>query len=511
MSVIAAGLNTNVFFLAIVALLTCIILHFLIKTIFGIKKKEAQVCETESVKETPAEESFAETAATETRTSAKSKKRSQWKGKTDYSHQWLVKNLKGHPGTVLLVDFSPNGKFMAATCDETIATVDSASIAARQHKQHPRRPPTPSPPPPPPPPRIPVEELALHLQRYIMTKTTMWTRGYPVEIESNSTKAMMYINPPTRPKPRPTTSWDVNAPEFVPGSQTDSGRSSWGSTPRSDSDEEADTVEHVCVRCDRKFKMTRDGEYVREESCFHHWGRVMGNKFECCNKFLGANGCTVSRFHVWNGTQSGMNGPLEGYVRARLPRGGVYAVDAEMCYTTAGLELASIAFIAVDGHIVYKEYVKPTAPVVDCNTRFSGIRPRDLQTAEKTLRDVQNDILGFVGTDTILIGHALENDLRALKLLHTTVVDTSDLYPHARGFPLRRSLRALSMEVLGRPVRNRKSGGHSPVEDARAALDLVLLMVHRDRAAASTASQTAARISSQLPVLQPYDPLVCAA
>ncbi|RVE49586.1 hypothetical protein evm_005814 [Chilo suppressalis] len=135
MSVIAAGLNTNVFFLAIVALLTCIILHFLIKTIFGIKKKEAQVCETESVKETPAEESFAETAATETRTSAKSKKRSQWKGKTDYSHQWLVKNLKGHPGTVLLVDFSPNGKFMAATCDDgSVLLWDIRDLNQKEHK-----------------------------------------------------------------------------------------------------------------------------------------------------------------------------------------------------------------------------------------------------------------------------------------------------------------------------------------------------------------------------------------
>ncbi|CAG9786723.1 unnamed protein product [Diatraea saccharalis] len=504
---IEAGLNTNVFVLAVIAILSCTILHYLFKTIFGNKKKEAQVHQTESVKETPVEEAVAETPVTETRTSAKSKKRAQWKGKTDYSHQWLVKNLKGHPGTVLLMDFSSNGKFMAATCDETITTVETAGIAVRQQKQQHRRQPPSSPPSPPPPPRIPVEELVHHLQKYILSKTTMWARGYPVEIETNSTKAMMYVNPPTRPKPRPATSWDVNAPEFVPGSQTDSGRSSWGSTPRSDSDEEADTVEHVCVRCDKKFKMTRDGDYIREESCFHHWGRVLGNKFECCNKYVGANGCSISRFHVWSGTQPGMNGPLEGYVRARHRRGGVYAVDAEMCYTTAGFELASIAFIAVDGHIVYKEYVKPTSPVVDCNTRFSGIRPRDLQTAEKTLKDVQNDILGFVGTDTILIGHALENDLRALKLLHSAVVDTSDLYPHARGFPLRRSLRSLSIEVLGRPVRNRKSGGHSPVEDARAALDLVLLMVHRDRA---TVNQTGSR-TSNLPVLQPYDPLVCAA
>lgn len=65
----------------------------------------------------PAEEVCSETAAAETRISGKTKKRATWKGKSEFSHPWLLKNLKGHPGTVLLVDFSANGKFMAATCD----------------------------------------------------------------------------------------------------------------------------------------------------------------------------------------------------------------------------------------------------------------------------------------------------------------------------------------------------------------------------------------------------------
>lgn len=60
---------------------------------------------------------MAETAVAESRTSGKTKKRAQWKGKTEFSHPWLLKNLKGHPGNVLLMDFSANGKFMAATCD----------------------------------------------------------------------------------------------------------------------------------------------------------------------------------------------------------------------------------------------------------------------------------------------------------------------------------------------------------------------------------------------------------
>lgn len=332
----------------------------------------------------------------------------------------------------------------------------------------------------------------------------MWSLGYPLELDPNSSKAVVYINPP--PRPRLPTTWDVNAPEFVPGSQGDSGRGSMGSTPpRSDSDEEADTVERLCVRCDKMFRMTREGEYITDETCLHHWGRVSADcRYACCKSPMGSRGCTVARFHVWSGTRPGMNGPLEGYVRARSPRGGVYAIDTEMCYTAAGLELACIAVIAADGRLVYKSLVKPNSPVIDYNTRFSGIRPRDLARATKTLRDVQNDILGFVGTDTILIGHALDNDLRALKLMHGAVVDTCALYPHARGFPMRRSLRALSEEHLGRIVQS-GSAGHSPLEDARAAMDLVLLKVHEERAIAMRN-----RVPN-LPMLLPYDPLISAA
>lgn len=73
----------------------------------------------------PAEEVSSEATATETRISGKSKKRTTWKGKSEFSHPWLLKNLKGHPGTVLLMDFSANGKFMAATCDGKLHLISS--------------------------------------------------------------------------------------------------------------------------------------------------------------------------------------------------------------------------------------------------------------------------------------------------------------------------------------------------------------------------------------------------
>ena len=80
----------------------------------------------------------------------------------------------------------------------------------------------------------------------------------------------------------------------------------------------------------------------------------------------------------------------------------------------------------------------------DMNTRFSGIHPEEYAArAVLPLASVQRALARLVGADTILIGHALDNDLRALRLVHHRVVDTAALFPHNRGPPYRRALRDL--------------------------------------------------------------------
>ncbi|CAH2048634.1 unnamed protein product, partial [Iphiclides podalirius] len=111
-----AGQNLNVFLLGGVTILLCFILHFVYKTIFSNNNREASLT-TESDSGAQVEKAVSEAVAVESRPAGKSKKRAPWKGKTEFSHPWLLKNLKGHPGTVLHMDFSSNGKFMAAACD----------------------------------------------------------------------------------------------------------------------------------------------------------------------------------------------------------------------------------------------------------------------------------------------------------------------------------------------------------------------------------------------------------
>ena len=82
-------------------------------------------------------------------------------------------------------------------------------------------------------------------------------------------------------------------------------------------------------------------------------------------------------------------------------------------------------------------------------------------------------LLEHLTSPTPLIGHALENDLLAARLVHGTVVDTVLLFPHPRGLPVRHGLRALVERHLHVQIQPAGAQGHDSKEDARAAGDLV--------------------------------------
>lgn len=100
---------------------------------------------------------------------------------------------------------------------------------------------------------------------------------------------------------------------------------------------------------------------------------------------------------------------------------------------------------------------------------------RDVTT---TIHDVHKFLLENVPKQTILLGHSLENDLRALKLFHLKVVDTVVLYPHDRGLPSRNSLRFLAERHLSKTIQ-RSETGHNSVEDAHTCLELLNLKLER--------------------------------
>lgn len=159
---------------------------------------------------------------------------------------------------------------------------------------------------------------------------------------------------------------------------------------------------------------------------------------------------------------------------------GVYSLDCEMSYTVTGLEVVKVTLVDITGKPVYNELVKPVNEVVDFNTKFSGVDKEDfVKHSTKTLVQVQRDLKKFICNETVLIGHGLENDLKGLKMLHKTVVDTSFVFPHFRGLPYRRSLRNLAQCCLKKDIQNGQNG-HDPCEDARTCMDLMLFRLSKD-------------------------------
>lgn len=113
-------------------------------------------------------------------------------------------------------------------------------------------------------------------------------------------------------------------------------------------------------------------------------------------------------------------------------------------------------------------------------SRYSGITAEKLATVSTTLEDIQKRLLELFTPQTITIGHSLNADLTALKLTHPFIVDTSILYQHPRGPPMKSSLKWLAQKYLGREIqKGHGTHGHDSVEDARACLDLVKLKCER--------------------------------
>ncbi|KRZ97557.1 RNA exonuclease 1 -like protein [Trichinella sp. T8] len=192
----------------------------------------------------------------------------------------------------------------------------------------------------------------------------------------------------------------------------------------------------------------------------------------CCKGDLQSDGCCMANCHV---TRVSPESELNNYIHTagfKQKKKSVFALDCEMVYTTIGSMLARVTVVDWNLETVYERLVKPPGALLDCNTRFSGITEQELAKAEWTLEDVQKDLSEIFSPDSILIGHSLDCDLRALKLIHMKVVDTSVVFPHRRGLPYKRALKSLAMEYLKKIIQE-NVGGHDSKEDASACMELM--------------------------------------
>ncbi|KAM9509922.1 RNA exonuclease 1 homolog [Guaruba guarouba] len=207
----------------------------------------------------------------------------------------------------------------------------------------------------------------------------------------------------------------------------------------------------VCCRCGEIYAVTSSGAHQRKEECNYHSGEVLKQRvpggvekrYSCCERVVGSPGCQIAK-----------------------------------CYTTRGLELTRVTVVDSKLEVVYDAFVKPDGKVVDYDIRLSGVKENDLKNTSTTLRAVQAVLLNLFSVDTILIGHNLENDLFALKLIHDMVVDTSVVFPHPLGLPHKRTLRSLTADYLRRI--HQDDVGYDSRENAMACMELILWKVRED-------------------------------
>ncbi len=88
------------------------------------------------------------------------------------------------------------------------------------------------------------------------------------------------------------------------------------------------------------------------------------------------------------------------------------------------------------------------------------------------LKDIQERLRTFIFRETVLVGHSLENDLMALEMVHTTVLDTSVLF---ESITHRKSkLKDLAMQYFNVKI---QQGPHDSADDAKLSLSLAKLKI----------------------------------
>lgn len=256
-----------------------------------------------------------------------------------------------------------------------------------------------------------------------------------------------------------------------------------------------------------------------EKKAQHAYGQPLERSYTCCRQEMGSLGCVEAESHVFKVyDRNRLASQLQFECTPDNPKIGVdsaVSFDCEMCFTVCGMELVRLTALSwPHGEKLLDVLVRPLGAILDLNSRYSGIHPEDYihalpydhdsksnedQNAEaqngsankgtsgmaSRLRIVDSPkvarqlLFDFLTPSTPLIGHAIENDLSSVRIVHPCIVDTVLLYPQGSGLPFRRGLKSLTKHYLWRDIQMAGAQGHDSTEDAKATGDLVREKVKR--------------------------------
>ncbi|ODV77980.1 uncharacterized protein CANTADRAFT_69368 [Suhomyces tanzawaensis NRRL Y-17324] len=239
-----------------------------------------------------------------------------------------------------------------------------------------------------------------------------------------------------------------------------------------------------CRRCGADF--TKE-EQLNPVTCQFHAGKIRRKDkrtrfYDCCGSEVGSENetCSVASHHIfyWNDVEEMHSAiPFKKIDHSSKTAVKAVGIDCEMGYTTLGFELLRITAIDyLTGEDVFDIFVQPIGTVVDLNTRYSGVA--EIIEGALTFEELMHFVRQYIDKDTVLIGHGLENDMNAMRLIHEQIVDTAILYPKFKASPtFRFSLKDLAFSYLSRNI---QTGEHDSREDSIAAIDIVKYFINLD-------------------------------
>lgn len=158
-------------------------------------------------------------------------------------------------------------------------------------------------------------------------------------------------------------------------------------------------------------------------------------------------------------------------------------LDCEMAGVSSGASEAILLCVKdyLTGEVLFDQYVYPREPITQMRTFVHGVSKLDLENAArsgKALRgweEARSELWKYIDSNTIIVGHALQNDLDVLRMIHPRIVDSSILVKTAVGSPrVPSGLQILCSELPKIEIRKNKGDIHDCMEDVLATREVVL-------------------------------------
>ncbi|KAH6722074.1 ribonuclease H-like domain-containing protein [Leptodontidium sp. MPI-SDFR-AT-0119] len=242
-----------------------------------------------------------------------------------------------------------------------------------------------------------------------------------------------------------------------------------------------------CRRCN-----TSEAKSRGEDCTFHPSKRNKYNvkrPYKCCPETDGKGCTTVTGHnfqlppHVSRYTDFRETPASDGQAKA-----SAVVLDCEMAGVVGNATGEPILVCAIDyvsGATILNHYVFPSQPINQMRSQFHGVTKETLHNAHSqglTLagwEGARTELWKHIDENTILIGHALDNDLSALRIIHRRVVDSGILARSAIGKGGQCSLQALCAQLPRVEIRKNIGGIHDCLEDVLATREVVLFCTRK--------------------------------